>query len=81
MSRLGSLLRYLFLSARRLFHMMVGLAFMVATAAGAWLTLMEWEGYRKMPESGLVHFAMFGGFTILLAILCLYSFMKARNVR
>ncbi len=29
---------------------------------------------------GLVRFSMVGGFTILLAIFCLYSFAKARNV-
>ena len=60
--------------------MLIGVAFMVLTLAGATLTYAEWEGYRKSPELGLIHFSMFGGFTILLAILCLYSFMKARNV-
>jgi hypothetical protein len=45
------------------------------------LTYSEWEGYRKTPEQGAVYFAMFGGFTVFLAILCLYSFVKARNVR
>ena len=80
LSRLGSLLHYWFLSAKRLFHMLVGLAFMVLTLAGASLTFAEWEGYRKTPEQGLVHFTMFGGFTVFLAILCLYSFVKARNV-
>ncbi len=61
--------------------MLIGLAFMVSTIAGASLTYSEWEGYRKTPEAGMVHFAMFGGFTIFLAILCLYSFVRARNVR
>ena len=61
--------------------MLIGLAFMVLTLAGATLTYAEWEGYRKSPELGLIHFSMFGGFTILLAILCLYSFAKARSVR
>ena len=60
--------------------MLIGLAFMVLTLIGAGLTFFEWESYRKSPESGLVHFTMFGGFTVLLAILCLYSFLKARNV-
>ena len=80
LARLGSLLRYLFLNAKRLFHMLVGLAFMILTLAGATLTFAEWQGYRKAPEEGLIHFTMFGAFTILLAILCLYSFVKARNV-
>jgi len=80
LSRLGSLVRYWFINAKRLFHMLIGVAFMGLTLAGATLTYAEWEGYRRSPGLGLIHFSMFGGFTILLAILCLYSFMKARNV-
>jgi hypothetical protein len=81
LSRLASFFHHWFLNAKRLFHMLVGLAFMVLAAMGASLTLWEWMGYRKTPEAGLVHFTMFGGFTILLVILCLYSFLRARNVR
>ena len=81
MSRLGSLLHYWFLNAKRLFHLLIALAFMILTLAGASLTFTEWEGYRKTPEVGLIHFTMFGGFTVFLAILCLYSFAKARSVR
>ena len=51
------------------------------TLAGATLTYSEWEGYRNAPQGGLAHFSMFGGFTVFLAILCLYSFAKARSVR
>ena len=80
MSRLGYLFHYWFLNARRLFHMLVGLVFMVLTLAGAAVTLSEWELYRRTPELGSTHFTLVGSFTILLAILCLYSFMKARNV-
>jgi hypothetical protein len=61
--------------------MLIALAFMLLTLAGATLTYAEWQGYLKTPEEGLVHFTMFGGFTILLAILCLYSYVRARNVR
>jgi len=81
LSRLGGMLHYWFVNAKRLFHLLIALAFMVLTAAGASLTYAEWEGYRKTPEEGLVHFTLFGGFTVFLAILCLYSFAKARNVR
>jgi len=81
LSRLGSLFHYWFLNAKRLFHMLIGLAFMVLTLAAAWLTFAEWEGYRKSPGAGLVYFELYGGLTVLLAILCLYSFVKARNVR
>ena len=80
MSRLGSLLHNWLLNAKRLFHMMIGVAFMLLTVAGVSLTFAEWQGYRKTPEEGLVHFTLFGGFTVFLAILCLYSFVKARNV-
>jgi hypothetical protein len=61
--------------------MLIGLVFMVLTLIGAALTFAEWEGYRKTPQLGLVHFTLFGGFTIFLAILCLYSFAKARSLR
>ncbi|MGD0227043.1 MAG: hypothetical protein ABSF71_32350 [Terriglobia bacterium] len=81
MSRLGSLLHYWFLNAKRLFHMLIALLFMALTLMSASLTYSEWEGYRNTPEEGLVHFTMFGGFTVFLAILCLYSFVRARNVR
>ena len=81
MSRLGSLFRSLFLNAQRLFHLLVALAFMVLTVMGASLTWSEWEGHQKTPGQEMIHFWMFGGFTIFLAILCLYSFAKARSVR
>ena len=81
LSRLGNLFHYWFLNAKRLFHMLIALLFMVLTLMGASLTYSEWESYRKTPEEGLVHFTMFGGFTVFLAILCLYSFVRARNVR
>jgi len=51
------------------------------TLMSASLTYSEWEGYRKTPGFGPVYFTMFGIFTVFLAILCLYSFVKARNVR
>ena len=61
--------------------MLVGLAFMFLTVLGASVTLSEWRYYRKAPELGIVYLSMVGVFTVLLAILCLYSFAKARNVR
>ena len=81
MSRIGSLLHYWFLNIKRLFHLLIALAFMVLTLMGVSVTYAEWEGYHNTPGQGLVHFYMFGGFTIFLAILCLYSFAKARSVR
>jgi O-antigen ligase len=81
LSRLGSLFHYWFLHAKRLFHMLIALAFMLLTFAVAYQTFEEWEDYRKTPAAGLLYFELYGGFAVFLAILCLYSFVKARNVR
>jgi hypothetical protein len=81
LSRIGSLLNQCVLSAKRVFHLLIALAFLFLTLMGASVTYTEWEGYRQAPQQGYIHLAMFGGFTIFLAILCLYSFAKARSVR
>jgi hypothetical protein len=81
LTRLGSLLHRWFLNAQRLFHMFVGLAFMGLALAAASQTFLAWEDYQETPASGLLYFKLYGGLTVLLAILCLYSFVKARNVR
>ena len=81
LSRIGSLLQNSLINVKRLFHLLVALAFMFLTLMGASVTYSEWEGYRRTPEQGLVHFTMFGGFTVFLAILSLYSYAKARSVR
>ncbi len=69
------------LNFKRLFHLLIALAFFFLALMGVSVTYAEWEGYRKTPEQGLVHFWMFAGFTVFLAILCLYSFAKAKSVR
>jgi hypothetical protein len=61
--------------------MLIGLAFMLLTLAGASLTFSEWQGYRNTPDAGLLYFELYGVFTVFLAILCLFSFVRARNVR
>jgi hypothetical protein len=81
LSRIGSLLQSWILNAKRVFHILVGLAFMVLTLAVASQTFIEWRDYRKSPSGGLLYCEMYGGLAILLAILCLYTFVKARNVR
>jgi len=81
LSRLGSLLHYWFVNAKRLFHLVIALLFMALTLGVAYQALIEWEDYRKAPAAGLLYFELYGGFSIFLAILCLYSFVKARNVR
>ena len=75
------MLHYWFVNAKRLFHLLIALAFMVLTLAVAYQTLLEWEDYRNTPGAGLLYFELYGGFAVFLAVLCLYSFVKARNVR
>jgi len=81
LSRLGNLFHHFFLNVQRLFHLLVALAFMVLTMATASQTFIEWQDYRKVPAAGLLYFKLYGGLTVFLAILCLYSFVKAKNVR
>ena len=81
MGRIGSLLHYWFLNAKRLFHLLIALAFMALTVLVAGQALAEWLSYRKTPAEGLIYFDLYGGLAVFLAILCLYSFVKARNVR
>ena len=80
-SRLLSGLRYGWRQARRLFHLLVGLAFLVFAAIGVSLTFSEWQAYAQTPTNGIWHFATIAGFTLLLLIFGLYSFVKARSVR
>ena len=81
MSRLGYLFKHLFRNAQRLFHLLVGLTFLILAAAGATVTFDEWQNHLKSPSAGLVSFVLYASFTVFLVILCLYSFVKARNVR
>jgi hypothetical protein len=81
LSALGELVNRWILNFKRLFHLLIALAFLFLTAMGASVTYSEWAGYRKMPEEGIAHLAIFSAFTVFLAILCLYSFAKAKSVR
>jgi len=81
LSKLRNLLCQWFRQAQRVFHMLVGLAFLVLTLAGASVSFAEWRYYRQAPAVGLVRFGLLAGFTVLLFIFCLYSFAKARSVR
>jgi hypothetical protein len=74
-------LHYWFVNAKRLFHMVIALAFLVLTVAGASQAFAAWEDYRKTPDQGMIYFSMYAGLTVFLAMLCLYSFAKARSVR
>lgn len=81
MSKLEELLDRWVRHARRLFHFAVALVFLVLTLAGASVSFAEWRYYERSPSEGLVRFALLAGFTGLLFIFCLYSFLKARSVR
>jgi hypothetical protein len=81
LSKLGYLFTQLFRNAQRLFHMLVGLAFLVLAAAGATVSVSEWNYYLKSPSVGLARFILVASFTVLLVIFCLYSFAKARSIR
>jgi hypothetical protein len=81
MSRLGKGLRYGWRQMRRLFHLLVGLAFLIFAAIGASLTFSEWQAYSQNPSNGMWRFGTIAGFSLLLVIFGLYSFLKARSVR
>lgn len=67
--------------ARRLFHVLVGIAFLFCAAAGVTLAYAEWRAYVEAPSNGPWRFGILAGFTLLLLIFGLYSFVKARSVR
>jgi TRAP-type C4-dicarboxylate transport system permease small subunit len=67
--------------ALRLFHMLVGLAFLGFAIVGATLSVKEWERYQESASFGLATLYLYGGFTVLLILCGLYSFVKARSVR
>jgi cytochrome b subunit of formate dehydrogenase len=81
LSKLGYLFSHCFRNAQRVFHMLVGLAFLILAVAGAAVSFSEWHYYLKSPSVGLVRFVLFASFTVLLIIFCLYSFAKARSIR
>jgi len=81
MSKLGDLLKAGWREAERLFHLLVGVVFLLLTLAGASVAFKEWQYYQRSPSIGLVRFGLLAGFTALLLVFCLYSFLKARSVR
>ena len=81
MSGLGTLLRSGWRHTRRLFHMLVGLTFLVFAGIGASLTYSEWHAYAQNPSSGMWRLGAIAGFSLLLVMFGLYSFLKARSVR
>ena len=80
-NRLAAGLRYGWRQTRRIFHLFVGLTFLVFAALGTSLSFSEWQAHVQTPSNGIWRFATIAGFTLLLLILGLYSFVKARSVR
>jgi uncharacterized membrane protein len=81
LGKLAELLSNWTRQAERLFHMLVGLIFLVLTLAGVTVSVTEWQYYQRSPSQGLLRFGLLASFTVLLFIFCLYSFLKARSVR
>ncbi len=81
MSKLSNVISHSFRHAQRLFHMLVGLAFLILAVAGASVSVSEWQYYLKSSSVGLVRAILFASFTVVLIIFCLYSFLKARSIR
>ena len=77
----GFLMARLYRQGQRLFHLLVGLAFLGLAVAGGLVTASEWRFYREAPSIGLARFTMLAAFTVFLIILGLYSVLKARSVR
>ena len=67
--------------AQRVFHALIGLAFLLLSIAGGVLAFSEWRTYRENQMNGMMQFGFTAGFTLLLIVLSLYSFVKARSVR
>ena len=81
MSKLGDILSYIIRQARRLIDALIGATFLVLGVAGAALSYQEWRLYERTPAEGTIKFWVVAAFTVLLFILGLYSFAKARSVR
>lgn len=81
MSKLGDLFRSWLRSAERVFHLLVGIVFLFLTFLGASVALTEWQFYQRSPSVGTVRLSLLAGFTVLLFICSLYSFLRARSVR
>ena len=81
MSKIVDLLRRWFLHAQRLFHMLVGTAFLLLAMAGGAVCISEWHYYRQASSLGVYRFTIVAVFTVVLILFGLYSFAKARSVR
>lgn len=79
--KLSELLSSWMRQAERMFHVLVGMVFLVLAFAGVTVSITEWQYYERSPSQGLLRFGLLASFTVVLFIFCLYSFLKARSVR
>jgi hypothetical protein len=77
----GERLSYGWRQARRIFHVLIGITFLLFAAAGATLSYAEWQAYAQTPANGIWRFAVIAGFTVLLVVFGVYSIAKVRSVR
>jgi hypothetical protein len=78
---LGAMFRYGWRQTRRLFPVLVGLTFLIFAAVGGSLAFSEWRVYAQNPSNGMWRLGTIAGFSLLLVIFGLFSFLKARSVR
>ena len=81
MGKLGDLFRSWYRSAERVFHLLVGIVFLFLTFLSASVSFTEWQFYQRSTSVGAVRLSLLAGFTLLLFICSLYSFLRARSVR
>ncbi len=81
MSRLGDLLRSWLRSAERLFQALLGLVFLFFTLAGASVSYEEWKSFEHSASASMVRLSLLVGFTIMLFLFSLYSFLKSRSIK
>jgi uncharacterized BrkB/YihY/UPF0761 family membrane protein len=80
-SNAGTMLGRLFRRTKQLFHLLIGITFLFLTVAGVSVSIELWKDYQDMPDKGPWAFSMVAGFTVLLLVFGLYSFLRARSVR
>lgn len=80
-SKSGAIVARLFRRAKQFFHMLIGIVFLLLTAAGTSVSIELWKDYQQTPGKVPWVFSMVASFTVLLLIFSLYSFLRARSVR
>lgn len=80
-AKTNSFMRRLFLRAQQMFHLLIGVVFLLLGMAGVTVSLKLWQEYQAVPGNGVWTFGLVATFTVALFFFSLYSFAKARSVR